>query len=113
MSVVGAIAPKLEQAEIERAMRKPTERLDAYDFFLRAMAQYHLSRGTASLRPGGSSAAQRTSILPTLPPVGLDRGASPFAKRTAGWLTQSAKFRRVWGWRDAPWQSAWMIRSRW
>jgi hypothetical protein len=29
-SVVGAIAPKLEQAEIERAKRKPTERLDAY-----------------------------------------------------------------------------------
>ena len=30
-SVVGAIAPKLEQAEIERAKRKPTENLDAYD----------------------------------------------------------------------------------
>src|SRR6185436_18968233 len=29
--VVGAIAPKLEQAEIERAKRKPTESLDAYD----------------------------------------------------------------------------------
>jgi adenylate cyclase len=41
-SVVGAIAPKLEQAEIERAMRKPTESLDAYDCFLRAMAHYHL-----------------------------------------------------------------------
>src|SRR5262249_5216758 len=41
-SVVGAIAPKLEQAEIERAMRKPTENLDAYDYFLRAMACYHL-----------------------------------------------------------------------
>jgi adenylate cyclase len=41
-SVVGAIAPKLEQAEIERAMRKPTENLDAYDCFLRAMAHYHL-----------------------------------------------------------------------
>jgi adenylate cyclase len=40
-SVVGAIAPKLEQAEIQRAMRKPTERLDAYDCFLRAMAEYH------------------------------------------------------------------------
>jgi TolB-like protein/class 3 adenylate cyclase len=37
-SVVGAIAPKLEQAETKRAMRKPTESLDAYDFFLRAMA---------------------------------------------------------------------------
>jgi adenylate cyclase len=41
-SVVGAIAPKLEQAEIERAMRKPTESLDAYDCFLRAMAHYHI-----------------------------------------------------------------------
>jgi adenylate cyclase len=34
-SVVGAIAPKLEQAEIERAKRKPTESLVAYDYFLR------------------------------------------------------------------------------
>src|SRR5262249_26746590 len=41
-SVIGAIAPKLEQAETERAMRKPTESLDAYDCFLRAMACYHL-----------------------------------------------------------------------
>jgi TolB-like protein/Tfp pilus assembly protein PilF len=36
--VVGAIAPKLEQAEIERAKRKPTESLDAYDHFLRGLA---------------------------------------------------------------------------
>ena len=44
-SVVGAIAPKLEQAEIERAKRKPTESLDAYDYFLRGMAAFHqLSR---------------------------------------------------------------------
>src|SRR5450755_1780261 len=34
-SVVGAIAPKLQQAEIERARYKPTESLDAYDYFLR------------------------------------------------------------------------------
>jgi len=40
-SVVGAIAPKLEQAEIERAERKPTESLDAYDCYLRGMAGYH------------------------------------------------------------------------
>ena len=40
-SVVGAIAPKLEQAEIERAKRKPTESLDAYDYFLRGMAAFH------------------------------------------------------------------------
>jgi hypothetical protein len=37
-SVVTAIAPKVEQAEIERAKRKPTESLDAYDYYLRGMA---------------------------------------------------------------------------
>jgi adenylate cyclase len=37
-SVVGAIAPKLEEAEIERAKRKPTGNLDAYDHYLRALA---------------------------------------------------------------------------
>jgi TolB-like protein/class 3 adenylate cyclase len=40
-SVVGAIAPRLEQAEIERAQRKPTDSLGAYDYFLRGMAAFH------------------------------------------------------------------------
>jgi tetratricopeptide (TPR) repeat protein len=40
-SVVGAISPKLEQAEIERARRKPTEKLDAYDFYLRGLAAFY------------------------------------------------------------------------
>jgi adenylate cyclase len=39
-SVAGAIEPKLRQSEIERAARKPTESLDAYDLLLRARAQY-------------------------------------------------------------------------
>jgi TolB-like protein len=43
-SVVGAIAPQLERAEIERAKRKPTESLDAYDYYLRGMTNFH--RGT-------------------------------------------------------------------
>ena len=40
--VVGAIEPRLQRAEIERAGRKPTESLDAYDYFLRGMASFHL-----------------------------------------------------------------------
>lgn len=40
-SVVGAIAPQLERAEIERARHTPTESLDAYDYYLRAMAKLH------------------------------------------------------------------------
>jgi adenylate cyclase len=40
-SVVGAIAPRLERAEVERAKHKPTESLDAYDYFLRGIASLH------------------------------------------------------------------------
>jgi TolB-like protein len=43
-SIVGAIASQLERAEIERARRKPTGSLSAYDTYLRAMP--HLHRGT-------------------------------------------------------------------
>jgi TolB-like protein len=38
-SVVGAIEPKLQRAEIERARRKPTENLDAHDYYLRGLAK--------------------------------------------------------------------------
>jgi TolB-like protein/Tfp pilus assembly protein PilF len=34
-SVTGAVFPRLEEAEIERAKRKPTVSLDAYDYYLR------------------------------------------------------------------------------
>lgn len=40
-SVVGAIAPVMEKAEIERARRKPTESLDAYDRYLRGLARLY------------------------------------------------------------------------
>jgi TolB-like protein len=40
-SVVGAIVPSLQQAEIERARRKPPESVDAYDLYLRALRLFH------------------------------------------------------------------------
>jgi TolB-like protein/class 3 adenylate cyclase len=44
-SVIGAISPQLERAEIERAQRKPTESLQAYDYYLRALASsYRFTR---------------------------------------------------------------------
>jgi adenylate cyclase len=42
-SVVGAIAPKVERAEMERARRKPVENLDAYDCFLRGLAHSYVT----------------------------------------------------------------------
>jgi TolB-like protein/class 3 adenylate cyclase len=44
-SVVGAIAPAVEKAEIERAKRKPTESLDAYAIYLRGLARFYQFAG--------------------------------------------------------------------
>lgn len=40
-SVIGALFPQLERAEIERAKRKPTENLQAYDYYLRALSSFY------------------------------------------------------------------------
>ena len=40
-SVVGAIEPKLRTAEVDRARHKPTDSLDAYDLYLRALPNFH------------------------------------------------------------------------
>jgi TolB-like protein len=39
--IIVAISPKLERAEGERARRKPTENLNAYDCYLRGMASFY------------------------------------------------------------------------
>jgi adenylate cyclase len=44
-SVIAAMLPEIERAEIERAQRKPTESLRAYDYYLRALAaSYRFTR---------------------------------------------------------------------
>src|SRR5437667_5330553 len=40
-SVVGALEPRLRLSEIERASRKPSASLDAYDLYLRALAVFY------------------------------------------------------------------------
>jgi TolB-like protein/Tfp pilus assembly protein PilF len=54
-SVVGALAPSLRKAEIERARRKPPANLDAYDYLLRALP--HVIANAAS------EVAEATSLL--------------------------------------------------
>ncbi|CAN5402505.1 adenylate/guanylate cyclase domain-containing protein [soil metagenome] len=88
-SVVGAIAPKLELAEIERSRRKPTESLDAYDYYLRGMAAIHLLT-----REGNDEALAHFSRA-----IELDsKFASAFGmasrcytwRKTNGWMTDRA-----------------------
>jgi TolB-like protein/tetratricopeptide (TPR) repeat protein len=73
-SVVGAIAPAVEKAEIERARRKPTGNLDAYALYLQGLAKLyqfasrqvndealHLFKSANELDPDFSSAYARAA----------------------------------------------------
>ena len=84
-SVVGAIAPKLEEAEIERSRRKPTESLDAYDFYLRGLAVMNqLSREARMWRCECSRwPASAIRILRWLMHTPL--GPTPRERQTVGW----------------------------
>jgi TolB-like protein len=63
-TVVGAIAPMLQREEIERARRKPTENLDAYDYYLRGLASLHGAMACAHFLAGrydtASSCAEKS-----------------------------------------------------
>ena len=90
-SIIGAIAPKLEQAEIERAQRKPTESLDAYDHYLRGMANlYQLTNREAvdeALR-----LLQRTIELdPAFAPAHASAAWCYAQRKTQGWVTDRVR----------------------
>jgi TolB-like protein/tetratricopeptide (TPR) repeat protein len=85
-SVVGAIAPKLEQAEIERAKHKPTHSLGAYDYYLRGIASLH--RRT---REGNDEALQLFNRAVELDPgFPSAYGMAAYCyvwRKTNGWMT--------------------------
>jgi hypothetical protein len=89
-NVVNAIAPKLEQAEIVRAKRKPTESLDAYDYFLRGMEFAHQNTQ--------ESVAEALRLLSRA--IELDQefaaayGLAAFCyalRKTSGWMADGAQ----------------------
>ncbi len=125
--VVGAIAPKLEQAEIERAKRKPTGSLDAYDYYLRAHATIHpwtragneealkLFYRAIELDPGfrsNCSTGRSSSIPASRRRTAWRHGAACSARRAAGCRTAPARSPRRSGWRGARRNSARTTRSR-
>jgi len=73
-NVVGAIEPKLIVAETERAIRKPTDNLGAYDLYLRALAQFQ-----KLTQPGRDAAiALLTQAL------AIDPSYAPLRRRSGG-----------------------------
>jgi adenylate cyclase len=83
-SVAGAIEPKLRQSEIERASRKPTANLTAYDLYLRALAQSY--RYTEEgLGEAAVLARQALAIDPSYAPAAAMVGWCRGLQRQQGW----------------------------
>jgi len=89
-SVIGAIAPQLQRAEIERAQRKPTGSLQAYDYYLRALAAFY--RRT---REETTEALKLTEIASGIDPefaAAYALGARCYIQRKSfGWRTDAAE----------------------
>jgi adenylate cyclase len=87
-NVAGAIEPKLRQSEIERASRKPTANLTAYDLYLRALAQS--SRYTEEGLAEAIVLARRALVIdPSYAPAAALVGFSRARQRFQGWGTLS------------------------
>jgi TolB-like protein len=79
-NVAGAIEPKLRQSEIERAGRKPTESLDAWDLYLRALAlRYQYTE--ESIREAIAMLRRALAIDPILAPAAAMIGSCRIHQR--------------------------------
>jgi len=82
--VAGAIEPKLRQSEIERASRKPTVNLTAYDLYLRALAQSYRYTDEG-LAEAVVLARRALAIDPSYAPAAALVGTCRATQRAQGW----------------------------
>ena len=112
MSVIGAIAPQLERAEMARAQRKPTESLQAYDYYLRALASFYRYTREANIE-----AFKLTQIANNLDPgfaAPFAHGANCFVQRSFFWGVLVLKmWLRLDDWQDGPLNLIKAIRRCW
>jgi len=91
-NVIGAISPQLERAEMERAQRKPTENLQAYDYYLRALFSVY-----QYTREGNAKALELAKTAISLDPyfaLAYAYAANTFGQRKAfGWGVDAAQER--------------------
>jgi TolB-like protein/class 3 adenylate cyclase len=83
-SVVAVIEPRLRHSEIERASRKPTESLDAYDHYLRALAEFH-KYSAESMREAIALLKRGLAIDPSYAPAAAMIGLCRGTQRSRGW----------------------------
>ena len=84
-SVVGAIEPRLRFSEIERAARKPTQSLHAYDLYLRALSQSH-TLTSESVRKAIRLLDRALELDPSYAPAAAMVGWCSVLQVVQGWL---------------------------
>lgn len=90
VNVVSAIAPQLQRIEIERARRKPTESLSAYDYYLRGMANLHFGTREAIDEAQG----QFYKAIELDPEYGAAHGLAAWChvwRKVNGWMEDRAQ----------------------
>ena len=92
--VVGAIEPKLRQSEIERATRKPTESLDAYDLYLQALAAAH-QLTSEGLQNAVRQAERALEIDPSYAPAAALAAYCRVRQVTHGWARPTPELAAV------------------
>lgn len=91
-SIVGAITPKVEEAEIERARRKRTESLDAYDYYLRGLALFDRTTTTRSAIDEALQFFLKATDRDPEFAIAYARAARCYATRKSnGWMADRAK----------------------
>ena len=83
-SVVGAIEPRLRLSEMQRATGKPTERLDAYDLYLRALTQSQKFTDDG-MREAIAFLERALKIDPSYAPAAAMIGRCRFFQSIQGW----------------------------
>jgi TolB-like protein/class 3 adenylate cyclase len=87
-SVVGAIAPAVEKAEIERAKRKPTDSLDAYALYLHGLDRFY--QGVASRQANDEALRLFNSAIELDPDFASAYGRAALCyvwAKTNGWIS--------------------------
>ena len=84
--VVGAVEPTIRIAEIERARAKPTENLDAYDLYLRALP-LHLSSHRGQLAQAQELLARAVALDPDYSLAKAFSALTTVIQANQGWAT--------------------------